>query len=440
MSNISAASVRGQDGLIISKSSASAQFIVMPATTSGPISLTIGSQKYDSSTNFTVQPNSIIARQQGAKIIASDVTGTAEFGRIAVSADGQTVLIGAPGDNSLAGGVWFFSRTGNTLSQQSLKVTGAGATGPGRHGESVALSADGNTAAFGGMNDNANIGAVWVFVRNGGVWQQQGNKLVGTGYVNFPRQGSAIALSGDGNTLLVGASGDNTQIGAVWVFTRSSGVWTQQGTKLLPSDATGAARFGASIALSTDGNTAVFGGWSDNTNEGAAWIFTRNGNTWVQQGPKLIANDDVGAARQGEAVAISGDGHTVIVGGTYDNGSIGASWVYTRNGGTWTQQGAKLLASDSSGNASQGLGLSMSLDGNLALVGGIADNSNQGAFWQFTRSNSAWTQNGSKLLGSGNSGGAFQGSAIALSTNGQTAIVAGRNDNTGVGAVWLFTP
>jgi len=86
--------------------------------------------------------------------------------------------------------------------------------------------------AVGGFIDNASVGAVWVFIRSAGVWSQQGSKLVGTGGVGASQQGNSIALSADGNTLVVGALNDNSGNGAIWVFIRSAGIWSQQGSKL----------------------------------------------------------------------------------------------------------------------------------------------------------------------------------------------------------------
>src|SRR4029453_625729 len=74
-----------------------------------------------------------------------------------------------------------------------------------------------------------------------------------------------------------------------------------------------------SVALSADGNTAIVGGWSDNSKTGTAWVFTRSGGIWTQQGKKLVGTDSVGSARQGMSVALSADGNTAIVGGPGDN-------------------------------------------------------------------------------------------------------------------------
>jgi hypothetical protein len=122
-----------------------------------------------------------------------------------------------------------------------------------------------------------------VFTRSGGVWTQQGSKLVGTGAVGAARQGQSVSISSDGNTAIVGGPGDNSSAGAVWVFTRSGGVWTQQGNKLVGTGAVGAAVQGNSVSISSDGSTAIEGGFGDESGAGAAWVFV-NGQTGVDEG------------------------------------------------------------------------------------------------------------------------------------------------------------
>ena len=90
-------------------------------------------------------------------------------------------------------------------------------------------------------------------------------------------------------------------------------------------------------ALSADGNTAIVGGYGDNTFTGAVWVCTRNGKVWTQQGSKLVGNSAVGHAQQGSSIAVSADGNTAIVCGHGDNSYTGAAWVYTRSGNVWTQ-------------------------------------------------------------------------------------------------------
>lgn len=124
---------------------------------------------------------------------------------------------------------------------------------------------------------------------------QQGPKLVGTGAVGTPvYQGWSVAISSDGNTAIVGGPDDNSNAGAVWVFTRIGGVWTQQGSKLVGTGSAGNAWQGWAVAISSDGNTAILGGFHDKNNAGAVWVFTRSAGVWTQQGPKLVGTGAVG--------------------------------------------------------------------------------------------------------------------------------------------------
>jgi hypothetical protein len=288
--------------------------------------------------------------------------------------------------------------------QQGPKLVGSGSVGSAEQGTAVALSADGNSAIVGGANDNGRRGAAWVYTRSNGVWTQQGDKLVGTGWAGDgfggSGQGLSVALSSDGNTAILGGPGDNSYVGAAWVFTRSNGVWTQQGDKLVGTGSVKALGWnsdqGTSVALSGDGNTAIVGGPYDNGITGAAWVFTRSNGVWTQQGNKLVGAGAVGGASQGNSVALSADGNTVIMGGPYDaNGTIGAAWVFTRSNGVWTQLGNKLVGTGvviDRDQALQGYSVALSGDGNTAILGGINDNGQLGAgrigaAWVFARTN-----------------------------------------------------
>jgi PKD domain-containing protein len=387
--------------------------------------------------------------QQGPKLLGSGAVREAGQGSsVAVSADGNTAIWGGANDNSGAGAAWVFTRSGGVWTQQGQKLVGTGAVGAAQQGNSVALSADGNTAIVGGTADNAIAGAVWVFTRSGGVWAQQGQKLVGSGATGAAAQGGAAALSADGNTAIVAGFSDNNTTGAVWVFTRTGGVWSQQGQKLVGSGAIGKALQGRGVALSGDGNTAMVGGINDSSGVGAAWVFTRSAGVWTQQGAKLVGSgfvdDGTSDVSEGNSVALSSDGNTAIIGGPNDNTLTGAAWVFTRTGGVWTQQGSKLIGTGSGGKARQGSSVAVSGDGNTAIVGGSADSGGPGATWVFTRSAGVWTQQGSKLVGSGGVN-ADQGAAVALSTDASTLVVGGPSDGatqqggTILGAVWMFS-
>jgi len=383
--------------------------------------------------------------QQGSKLVGSGAAGPANQGSpIGISNDGNTMVMAGPSDNGGAGAIWIFTRSGGTWSQQGNKLSGTGAVGSARQGSSVALSSDGNTLIESGPADSPgplfSDGAIWIFVRTGGVWTQQA-KLAPSGGAGNPSLGVSVALSADGNTALAGGPQDNGSLGAVWVFTRSGGAWTQQ-AKLVGAGAVGSAALGVSVALSADGNTALAGGPQDNDSLGAIWIFTRSGGTWSQQGNKLLGAYAAGAAQQGTSVALSADGNTAVAGGDFDNGGNGAAWVFTRSGGTWSQQGNKLFGTGSLGAAGQGRSVAVSADGNTLVEGGPSDALNMGAVWIFARSGGAWGQLGSKLVGTGaDSTGNLveQGFSVAVSSDGNTVVSGAPSDAQQTGAGWVFT-
>ena len=385
--------------------------------------------------------------QQGPKLVgsgyvnltgANQLNGTAEGLGLALSSDGNTAIIGGPYDNGWMGAAWVFTRAGGVWSQQGTKLVAQGGIGTVQgQGISVAISSDGNTALVGASLDNNSTGSVYVWTRSSGIWTQQA-QLIGTGASGSPPffQGASVALSSDGTTALIGVPGDDDN-GAAFVFTRANGVWTQQ-TKLSAMGVLGpGASIGFSVSLSADGNTAVLGGANDNDNAGAMWVFTRAGTTWTQQA-KLVGNGAVGSAGQGYTVAVSGDGNTAASGGTFDDTNNGAVWIFTRVNGIWMQQGNKLVGKNAAGPAGQGTGLSLSNDGNTVIWGGPSDNGPYGAAWVFTRSNGAWVQYGDKFVGTGGIE-PFEGSTNALSADGTTALVGGYNDNGLTGAAWAFT-
>src|ERR1035437_8914172 len=391
--------------------------------------------------------------QEGDKLVGSAVVGPAGQGSsVALSADGNTAIVGGFNDNSGIGAIWVYTRTSGVWNQQGGKLVGTGAVGNAHQGGSVALSADGNTAIVGGVADNYYAGGAWIYTRTSGVWSQQGGKLVGTGAVGMAHQGYSVALSGDGNTAIVGGPVDahvdwsslstaDYYAGGAWIYTRTSGVWSQQGGKLVGTGAVGGAAQGYSVALSGDGNTAAVTGPTDatvsgrpmnNGSAGATWVYTRSGGVWSQQGSKLAGA--VGKA-QGDSVALSRDGNTAAVVGQ------GAEWVYTRSGGAWSQQVISLV---DNGSPIGVRCVALSADGNTTIVGGGVDRGGMdldGAAWVYTRVGGVWTKQGSKLVGTGvirGAGGAGQGASVALSADGRMALSGGPHDNGNVGAAWVF--
>ena len=444
-------------------------------------------------------------------------TGGGQFGiSVALSGNGRTALVGAWGDRGLQGAAWVFTRSGSIWNQQGAKLVGdcthscsgpsaTGESGQGGFGVAVALSGDGNTALVGGDSDANSAGAVWVFTRSGTVWSQQGAKLVGdceqscsgpngTGEGLGGDFGVSVAVSRDGDTALIGARGVNGDDGAAWVFTRSASLWSQQGAKLVgnctqscsgpngtgviesPNELGGVA-FGTQVAISSDGSTALIGAPGDNNGRGAAWVFTRSGAVWSQQGAKLVGDcthacsrsrgigeisaPENGGGAFGDSVALSGDANTALIGAPGDNKAAGAAWVFVRSGPVWSQQGAKLVGDcDHSCSGPDGIGevgtgafgidVALSGDGDTALIGAWYDRHYRGAAWVFTRSRSVWHQQGAKLIddcthscsgpsGSGAIGAGGFGSSVALPNHGDTVLVSAPGDNHSTGAAWALT-
>jgi hypothetical protein len=362
---------------------------------------------------------------------ASNTNAGDGFGSsVSLSADGNTLAVGASeessaatgiggdeGDNSAAaaGAVYVFSRIGNAWMQQAYVK--ASNTGAGDHfGNSVSLSADGNTLAVGAPyedsaatgiegneNDNSaeDAGAVYVFSRIGNAWMQQAYVKASN---TDPRDyfGNSVSLSADGDTLVVGApyeesaatgiggdESDNTSwgAGAVYVFNRSGSTWAQgaylkalnpneipdhvsymirPSEGLLPT-----IQFGATVSLSADGNTLAVGTpydhsryveffrddngtfwWKPVFRKGSVYVFTRRENTWAQEAYLEASNWD-SDDQFGSSVSLSAEGNTLAVGASEessaatgiggdesDNTSFGAgaAYVFSRSGDAWMQQ------------------------------------------------------------------------------------------------------
>lgn len=343
-------------------------------------------------------------------------------------------------------------------------------------GWSVALSADGSTLAVGatgedsnatGVNgdpsDNAgnNVGAVYVFVRgNGGGWTQQAylKPTTATPGASFGRD---VALSADGAVLAVGAVGESTAAGAVYVFARdASAAWALQ-ARVTAGSPDPHSRFGESVGLSADGAvlavgalyedsgaTGVGGDETDNSaaDSGAVFVFRRAAGTWTQEA-YVKASDASDYALFGAAVALSPDGGTLAVGARGVNGEMGAAYVFTRAGGSWAEQ-ALLTASNAAVGDRFGAALALSADGNTLAVsaswedgattgvnGNQADNgaAAAGAAYVFTRAGTTWSQQ-AYLKASNTGAGDWFGHALALSANGNVlAVGAPWEDSTGSG-------
>ena len=303
---------------------------------------------------------------------------------------------------------------------QQAKLTAADTAGGSAFGFDVALSADGNTAVVGGPFDDGDRGAVWFFARSGTTWTQLGDKFRLSGEAGF-----SVAISADGGIALAGAPNLNNGGGGVVSFRRSAGQWQQFGGTLTPAGAQGAASFGSSVALSSDGSTAVVGGPDDDGGAGGIWAFTYAGPIagWFAQGAKLTAGGAAGLAGLGYSLGLSLDGNTLLAGGPFDDDLVGATWAFGRSGSTWSQQGAKLTGSGEAGPAFFGSSVAVSDDGSIALVGGTDDDEYAGAVWPFARSGSTWSQQGAKVRPTDAGAPTVFGYDLAISGDGSTALV-----------------
>jgi RHS repeat-associated protein len=352
--------------------------------------------------------------------------------KVALSANGDTALVSAPYYHP-GGAVWVFTRWNSIWTLQAkLKSPIEGAEL--YFGESVALSADGNTAVIGSpwfgsgsINGPYHSGVTWVFTRSGTTWTEQA-KLLPTVY---RREGGgfgfAVGLAANGNTLVVGEPGrSNQEEGKAWVFTRSGTSWSEP--TQLESGAKPETNFGGSVALSGDGNTALISGYDWGHREeygaGAVWVFTRSGSSWSEQRKLRGGEEESGKATFGQELALSENGNTALIAGpTDDNGepAVGAVWVFTRSGSTWSQQGKKLTE----GCCVFGIRVALSADGNTALV---ANRSGEGQVWVLKRSGSVWSRHGEALTASEKEGDPSYGSSVALSADANTALIGDRNE------------
>jgi hypothetical protein len=448
-----------------------------------------------------IYPLTIDPVAQQAYLKASNTNALDQFGE-SIAISGNTVVVGAPNEDSAATGVngtqtdnsangagaaYVFVRNNGTWTQQAyLKASNTGTDDV--FGWSVAISGD--TIVVGALHEDSNAtgingnqannsatdsGAAYVFVRSGTTWTQQAYLKPSTTDIG-DSFGRAVTI--DGNTIVVGAEGEDSNAtgvngnqanngisnsGAAYVFVRSGTTWSQQ-AYLKASNPGISDLFGRHIALS--GDTIVVGAFAEDSNAtgingnqadnsaieaGAAYVFVRSGTTWSQQA-YLKASNTGAADLFGDSVTVSGN--TIVVGapgedsgatGTNgnqsDNGTFnaGAAYVFVRSGTTWTQQ-AYLKASNTGSNDE--FGYCVSLAGNTLAVGAIGEASNAtgingnqannsamtaGAAYVFGRSGTTWSQQ-SYLKASNTGSDDWFGQSLAIS--GQTVAVGALFENS----------
>lgn len=383
-------------------------------------------------------PNPML--QLGPKLTASGELGAGAFGSsVAVARDGKTAVVGAPADNAGLGAAFVFTRTHSTWTQQG-ELTGAGESGKGKFGASVAISTNGAEVLVGAPKDEVGKGAAWAFSRSGTSWTPLGTKLAGS--AEEGEYGSAVALSASGKTAIVGEPGN--ELGAAWVLKRTSSSFVTPGQELIGGPFESGCKcgvfFGKSIALSANGRTALIGGPANPAAEetgmerGTAWVFVRTGSKWTQQGGRLLSG-------AGAGVALSADGDTALL-----NEHGYESFLYTRSGSTWSFSTTLEGGERNLGCAclpSVPASVALSAAGDVALIGYSLDGQEfpkggTGAAWTFARSGESWSQVGPKLLPSEEVGFGEFGSAAGLSGDGLRALIGGFKDDAGVGAAWYF--
>ena len=345
---------------------------------------------------------------------------------VALAGDGKTVLA-APSEGQTPAPAFLYVRSGGQWSVRAEALAPSDESGRDdpSFGLGVAVSGDGNTALVG------QYGGAWMFIRSGSAWTQEGAELSAPGADR--RFGLSVALSADGNTAVVGDPGESGAAGSVFVFTRVNGAWSEQGAGLRPSDAAAPVPdsegfgegFGHALAVSGDGSRVVIGDPREGGGVGAAWMFVRTGAAWAQAGPKLLAGGESGRGGFGYSVAISVAGGIAMIGAPNDNDephagagpqpdTSGAAFAFLPSGGTWAQQGGKLTVDGKGRQVDLGLAVALSANGQTALLGG-----REGA-WPFVLSGSAWSAQGAPL-----SGEKPFGASLALSGDGNTALVGG---------------
>jgi hypothetical protein len=438
----------------------------------------------------------------GALTLAIDVSGAS---RIALAAGGQSALLRDAGGNELRyGGLSARDASGRelrtwmtldgqllllhvdargarfplvvdpmveTAPEQELNAgserLSAGSSGDpaerSRFGWSVALSGEGDTALVGAPGEDNGVGAAWIFIRSANGWIQQGEKLTipekavngqtcseehvegggepeeegeeaGAGEVHPCRFGRSVALSADGNTAVIGAPRENGNTGAVWIFTRSGSSWTP-GSELPSPEAESKWRFGTSVAVSADGGTLAVG--APRLNGGRVWTFTRSGSSWSPLGGPLTGAGEVGDGLFGQSVALSADGETILVGAPGDSEQQGAAWGFKRSGADWADQGTKLTGGSPSPEARFGSSVALSGDASTALVGARGADNGNGAASVFSSTGTGWVEQGPALSGDGEAGEGFGGS-VALSFDGSVAVVGAGQAKSHDGLTWLF--
>ena len=389
--------------------------------------------------------------EQLSKLVASDGAANDNFGySVAVSGDGNTVVVGAYLDDdngSNSGSAYIYKYDGNDWNETKL-LASDGAAGD-YFGYSVAVSDNGNTVVVGARYDDTiagtDSGSAYIYRYDGTDWDE--TKLVASDGAASDNFSISVTVSGDGNTVVVGSYFDDTtrgtNSGSAYIYKYDGTNWDE--TKLVAGDGAANDNLGISIAISGDGNTLVVGARFDDTstgtNSGSAYIYKYDGTNWDET--KLVASDGAADDYFGYSVDVSGDGSTVVVGayGDDDKGlSSGSAYIYKYDGTNWNE--TKLVASDGAANYYFGWSIAVSGYGNTILVGAYGDDDNgstSGSVYNYKYNGTGWDE--TKLLAGDGAASDYFGYSVAISSDSTTIVVgAYGNDDTGSssGSVYIF--
>ena len=318
------------------------------------------------------------------------------------------------------------ARAVTTISQLGLDLDGEAAND--QSGYSVAMSADGNRIAIGARyNDGSgnNAGHVRVYTLANGTWTQTGADI--NGEAAGDNSGWSVAMSADGNRIAIGApynDGSAADSGHVRVYSWNGTAWTQTGADI---DGEAAAdTSGSSVAMSADGNRIVIGAQRNDGNgsmAGHVRVYSWNGTAWTQTGSDI--DGEAAEDQSGFSVAMSADGTRIAIGAILNDGNgitAGHVRIYTLANGTWTQTSSDIDGQDAGDYSSYSL--DMSADGNHIVIGAIsADHARV-----FSLVNGAWLQTASDI--DGEAAGDNSGFSVAMSASGtRIAVGAMLNDN-----------
>jgi len=266
---------------------------------------------------------------------------------VAISSDGNLVIAGAYRENTGgltdAGAVYVYVKPGSGWTgtdTYTAKLTASDQALDDRLGYSVAVSSDGSTVVAGAFGKDSYTGAAYVYAKPGGGWMgaiTQNAKLTASDGVANDNLGYSVAVSSDGSTIVVGASGDDSGAGAAYVYVKPGGGWANatEGAKLTASDRAVGDAFGRAVTVNSDGSVVVAGAMNADpdslSSAGAAYVYVKPGGGWVDatEGAKLTASVKAASDFFGCSVAVSLNASTIVVGANgADPGGISAGAAY----------------------------------------------------------------------------------------------------------------